>query len=46
MVGLLLEEVVVSTKKTHIATGGCAMSTGARGLASDDEMGLNKGPPW
>ncbi len=31
---------------THIARGGCAASTRARGLASDDRMGLNKGPPW
>jgi hypothetical protein len=31
---------------THIARGGCAASTGARGLASDNGMRLNKRPPW
>ncbi len=31
---------------THIARGGCAASTGFRESASDDRMGLNKGPPW
>jgi hypothetical protein len=31
---------------THIVRGGCAASTRARGLAYDDGMGLNKGPPW
>jgi hypothetical protein len=44
---LALPSPAVSNKAaTLIARGGCATSTGARGLASNDGMGLNKGPPW
>jgi hypothetical protein len=41
----LPSQAISNKAATHIVRGGCAASTDARGSASNDGMGLNKGPP-